>query len=258
MPLFYQPYQNSNAISPRAAVAASAQIGKGVSIGDFVSIGEGCIIGDNVTIYPNVVVYPEVKIGPGVTIHAGAIIRERCELGADVIIQNGAVVGADGFGYIPDAQQGVRAVPQVGTVALAPRVEVGANSCIDRGAFGKTQIGLATKVDNLVQIGHNVRIGQFSFVCGQVAIAGSAVLGNQVTIGGNTGVSGHLTIADKVRVAGNSGVTSSLDKSGDYGGFPAQPAAAWRRQVAALRRLPERMALLRSTKAGKNDQDSSD
>ena len=159
---------------------------------------------------------------------------------------NGAIIGADGFGYIPDPQHGVRAVPQVGTVALANRVEVGANSCIDRGAFGKTQIGLATKVDNLVQIGHNVQIGQFSFICGQAAIAGSAILGNQVTIGGNTGVSGHLTIADKVRVAGNSGVTSSLDQSGDYGGFPAQPASLWRRQVAALRRLPEKLTQFRS------------
>jgi UDP-3-O-[3-hydroxymyristoyl] glucosamine N-acyltransferase len=252
VPLFYEPYPTTGAISKSAVIHPSASIGKGVTIGDFVSIGANCVIGDFVTIHAQVVLYPDVKVGGGTTIHAGAIIRERCEIGEQVIIQNGAIIGADGFGYIPDKQDGVRAVPQVGIVSLAPRVEVGANSCIDRGAFGMTQIGLATKIDNLVQIGHNVRIGKFSFICGQAAIAGSAVLGNQVTIGGNSGVAGHLEISDNIRVAGNSGVTSSLDISGDYGGFPAQPATIWRRQVAALRRLPERLTRLRKAEPAVN------
>lgn len=258
VPLFFQAYPRTAAISPLASIHPTARIGKNVSIGDFVSIGTDCVIGDDVTIYPQCVVYPEVQIGDGATLHAGAVVRERCIIGPQVILQNGSVVGADGFGYIPDPKEGVKAVPQVGSVVLSPRVEIGANACVDRGAFGDTTIGLATKIDNLVQIGHNVRVGQFSFICGGTAIAGSVEIGNQVTIGGSSAVAGHLKIHDRIRVAGRSGVTSSLEQSGDYGGFPAVPASQWRREMAGLRRVPELISYLRRKRAAEKNSEGED
>ena len=247
VPLFYTNYERPAGISPLASVNPSATIGKDVSIDAFVSIGAGCVIGDGTTIYSHVVLYPEVTVGKNVVLHAGAIIRERCILGNDIIVQNGAVIGGDGFGYIPDAKLGVRSVPQVGQVRLADKVEIGVNTCVDRGAFGDTTLGFNTKIDNLVQIGHNVSIGQFSFVCGQTAIAGSAKIGNQVTIGGSSSVAGHLEICDSARLTGHSSFTNTVRVAGDYGGFPAQPVMKWRRQTAALRRLPSLIAELRKS-----------
>lgn len=238
VPLFYQAYPR-NGVSPRAAIHASARIGDNVTIGDFVSIGENCVIGDNATIYAHVSIYADVTIGAGTVIHSGAIIRERCEIGAGALIQPNAVIGGDGFGYIPDPQEGIRAVPQIGRVKLGNRVDIGANACVDRGAFSDTVIGQGTKIDNLVQIGHNVRIGAFTIICGGTVVAGSSEIGNQVTLGGNTAIAGHIKISDNVRIAGHSAATHSIKEKGDYGGFPAVPVSMWRRQVASLRRLPE-------------------
>ncbi len=238
VPFFFEPYPRTASISPKASVSSTAKLGENVFIGDFVSIGDGCTIGDGVTIHPNVVIYHEVRIGAGTVIHSGAIIRERIEIGAGGLIQPNAVIGADGFGYIPDPAEGIRAVPQVGMVRLGAKVDIGANACVDRGAFSDTILGQGTKLDNLVQIGHNVRVGSYTIICGGTVVAGSTEIGNQVTIGGNSAIAGHIKIHDKVRLAGHSAATSTLEK-GDYGGFPAMPVSVWRRQVASLRKLPE-------------------
>lgn len=246
VPLFFEDEDFESHLSPKADIHPSATIGKRPRIGAFVSIGAEVVLGDDVTIHPQAVIYPRARIGSRTTIHAGAVIREGVVVGSDVIIQNGAVIGADGFGYIPDPVVGVRHVPQVGIVELADRVEIGANACIDRGTLGKTSIGLATKIDNLVQMGHNVVVGSFSFVCGVTGIAGSCTIGNQVTIGGHCGIADHITICDRTRFAGLSGITRDITEPGDYGGFPAMPARIWRRQVAGMRWLPRIVKYLRN------------
>ena len=211
-------------------------------------IGAEVQIGNNVTIHPHVVIYPGTIIEDDCIIHSGAIIREYCHLKKGCVIQNGAVIGSDGFGYVPDPALGLRAVPQVGRAVLGPLVDVGANSCIDRGALGDTSISLGTKVDNLVQVGHNVSIGEHTIVCGQSGIAGSTRIGARCVLGGSTGVGDHLNIPDDCRFGGNSGVITAIDEPGDYMGHPAIPAQQWRRQGVAVKKLPGLLKDVRSLK----------
>jgi UDP-3-O-[3-hydroxymyristoyl] glucosamine N-acyltransferase len=230
VPLFYTPPKLAAGVSARAEVSPTAILGQGVSVGAFSVIGDEVVIGDGVTIHPQVVVYPGARIGARSVIHAGAVIREFSIIGADCVVQPGAVIGADGFGYVPDPKLGLRPVPQIGITQLEDRVDIGANACVDRGAFGRTKIGMGSKLDNLVQVGHNTTVGRFSIACGQTGIAGSCTIGNQVVLGGQVGVADHIKIADGVRVAAQSGVTGHLETRGDYAGFPAIPAAEWRRR----------------------------
>lgn len=239
IPLFFEELAVERSVSTKADVHPTAKIGKNVSVGAFCSIGAGVTLDDDVVIFPHVTLYPHVSIGRGSIVHSGAILREGTTIGADSVVQNGAVIGADGFGYVPDPKLGLKSIPQVGSVELADRVDVGANACIDRATFGKTFVGLSSKIDNLVQIGHNVQIGQHSIVCGTTGIAGSCIIGNQVVIGGNVGISDHITIGDRVRLGGKSGVTGDILEPGDYVGYPAIKAQLWRRQAALIRRLPE-------------------
>ncbi len=242
--LFIKATEAPPGISAKADIDPSAQIGRNVRIGAFVSIGPNCRIEDEVTILPHVVIYPNVQIGKGSLIHSGAVLREGTRLGADNIIQNGAVIGADGFGYFPsDAKDGAAAklvkIPQVGTVVLDSGVEIGANTCIDRATLGTTRIGIQSKIDNLVQVGHNTKIGAYSIACGQVGIAGSCKIGNQVILGGSVGVGDHITIADGVRVAGRGGVVDDIPEKGDYAGHPAVRVMAWKKSSYALQKLPD-------------------
>lgn len=236
--LFQPPPRSNSTISPRAEISPSAIVSSGVEIGAFAVIGDECVIEEGAILHPHVVLYPGVKVGKRAIIHSGAVIREGCEIGADCVVQNGAIIGADGFGYIP-GPEGLIAVPQIGNVVLSAKVEVGANSCVDRGAIGSTRIGLGTKIDNHVQIGHNVQIGAHSIICGQVGIAGSAKLGNQVVLGGGSGVKDHAVIADGVRLAARAGAIGDIREKGDYGGYPAVKLSLWRKQMALLNRLPE-------------------
>jgi UDP-3-O-[3-hydroxymyristoyl] glucosamine N-acyltransferase len=238
IPLFYHSPQQSTGVHRTAVVGSSTTLGTGISIGAYAVIGESCTIGRDVTIYPHVVVYDGCTIGNGCVLHAGAIVREGSILGDRTILQNGVVIGADGFGYAgtkgPHGEPVIRKVPQVGIVRIANDVEIGAHSCIDRAALGTTVIGPHTKIDNLVQVGHNTKIGGYSIICGQTAIAGSTTIGNGVTLGGSVGVRDHVSIADGVRVAARAGVIENLTVKGDYAGFPAVPVFRWRRQIKAL------------------------
>ena len=229
VPLFHKPLAIVPGVSIKAEIHSSARIGKDVSIGPFCSIGAAVEIGDNVVIYPQVTIYHGASIGAGSVIHAGAVIREYCRIGARSIIQPGAVIGADGFGYLPDPAHGLVAVPQIGTVNLEDEVELGANACVDRATLGTTRVGRGSKLDNFVQIGHNTSIGQHTIVCGHAAIAGSCQIGNQVVIGGNSGIADHTLIQDGVRIAGQAGAFGELIDKGDYAGYPALPAEKWRR-----------------------------
>lgn len=231
VPFFFDRLLVTKGIHPRAEISPSAVIGKDVCIGAFAVIGDNVEIGEGAVIHPHAVIYPHAEIGRYTTIHSGAVIRERCKIGAMVVIQNGAVIGSDGFGYIPVPGKGLVHVPHVGNVNMADGVEVGANSCIDRGALGDTVVGTGTKLDNLVQVGHNNQIGSHSVLCGLVGIAGSCKIGNEVIIGGGAGIRDHTIIVDKVRVGGQAAVITDLTEPGDYTGFPAIRAADWRRQA---------------------------
>ncbi len=239
IPNFFTRDEVTYNISPKADIHQSAEIHKESSIGAYVSIGKEVKIAKGAVIHPNVTIYPRVEIGEDTEIHSGAVIREDVKIGKNCIIQNGAIIGADGFGYVPDPIKGLAGVPQIGIVELADFTEVGANSCIDRATLGSTSIGHGTKIDNLVQIGHNCQVGKFTIICGQSAIAGSVKIGNQVVIGGSVGIADHVEIADGCRFGGLSGLAGKFTEKGDYWGNPAVKASEHRRIVASIKKLPE-------------------
>ncbi|MCL4157569.1 UNVERIFIED_CONTAM: hypothetical protein GTU68_042966 [Idotea baltica] len=232
-------WERKSGISEKASVHPSVSIGERVTICEFASVAEDCVIEDDVCIYPGAVIYPGCTLGSGTIIHAGAVIREETKLGAEVIIQSGAVIGGDGFGYYP-GPEGLEPVPQVGNVVLADRVDIGSNACVDRATFGSTRIGSRTKIDNLVQVGHNTKIGMNSIVCGLSGISGSCKIGNGVTLAGGVGVADQVSIEDGAVFAARSGLgTVKHYATGVYSGFPAMSASRWRRREVLISRLPE-------------------
>ncbi len=237
IPEFYSPYPRQHGVHKSATVHPSATIADGVTIGPGCVVGELCSLATNVTLEANVVLYPGVSIGSNTHIHSGTSVREGCSVGAHCIIHNNVVIGADGFGYLTDPKTGISKVPQVGIVQIGDHVEIGACSSIDRGTVGATSIASYVKIDNQVQIGHNVKIESHAIICAQVGIAGSCHIERGVVLGGGAGVADHVTIAAGSRVGGHAGVISSIDHPGDYMGFPAVKATEFRRQQATLRRL---------------------
>lgn len=222
-----------------AVVAADASIDPSASVSAFAVIGSGVRIGARTQIHPHVVIGEGTTVGADCLIHAHCSIRERCVLGDRVILQNGAVIGADGFGFATRPDGTHEKIPQVGPVVIEDDVEIGANSTIDRPAVGETRIKSGTKIDNLVQIAHGVVVGRNTFLAAQVGIAGSTIVGDSVMMGGQVGVSGHLEIGDRVMLAAKTGVTGSIDEGAYMSGYPMQETEGWRRSQAAVRRLPE-------------------
>lgn len=235
-------------ISPGAFVAESAklnsaevQIGPNAVLEDDVVIGEGTVIGAGCMIGVG------VTIGRNCRLHAGSIVREGCRLGDRVILQPGCVVGSDGYGF--DLKEGRHEkVPQVGIVEIESDVEIGANTCIDRARFGRTVIGEGTKIDNLVQIAHNVSIGKHCLIVAQSGIAGSTTLGDYVTIAARGGVAGHLEVADRTVLAARGGIFKSIKEPGIYMGNPARPMAVEQKKQAGLARLPKMRKELQALK----------
>ncbi len=223
-------------ISPQASVAPTAKLGRNARIGPFVVVGERVTIGDDVTIYPNVTIEPGSEIGDGTVIYANASIYHGSRIGRRCVIQSGAVIGSDGYGF---ATHGGRhhKIPQIGIVRLEDDVEIGAGTTIDRAALGETVIGEGTKIDNLVQIGHNVRVGKHCLLVSQVGIAGSTVLGDYVVVAGQSGFSGHLTIGSRVQVAAKSAVLADVADGEKVMGTPAVPFREFARREATLRKL---------------------
>jgi UDP-3-O-[3-hydroxymyristoyl] glucosamine N-acyltransferase len=225
-------------IHPTAVVGAHTTLGKNVALGPHVVIDEFCTLGDDVVVYANSYIGAHTSIGPGTLIYPNVTIRERTTIGARCIFQPGAVIGADGFGYTPVGGRHHK-IPQVGVVVIGDDVEIGANSADDRATCGETIIGNGTKIDNLVQIGHNVRIGEHTTFSGASAVAGSAAIGSHVTVAGQVGVSDHVTIGDRVMIGAKSGVTKTIAPGSIVSGYPARDHQKEKRIQATIRHLPE-------------------
>ena len=225
-------------ISDFAHVMPDVKIGKDVTIYPFAFIGSRAEIGDRVTIYPGVYVGEDCIIGNGVTIYPNAVLMSHTVVGMDSIIHAGAVLGADGFGFTR-TPAGIAKIPQTGSVEIGSDVEIGANTTVDRAVLAKTVIGNGTKVDNLVQVAHNVEVGKNTFLVSQVGIAGSAKIGNNCTIAGQVGISGHLTVGDNVTIGPQSGIIKDIPSNITVGGSPAVPQGIFMRTVALMPKYPE-------------------
>jgi len=225
-------------VHPRAEVHSSARLGKGVSVQAFCVVCEGAEVGDGTVLYPGVYVGRDARIGPGSTVHAGAAIRQGCIVGSRVVIHCNAVVGSDGFGF---AKEGARyhKIPQTGIVRIGDDVEIGACVTIDRATLGETVIGRGTKIDNLVQIAHNVRIGEDSVIAAQTGIAGSSAIGSRVMFGGQVGIGDHVNIGDDTLLGAKSGVGADIAGGGAFSGIPAIPHREWLRAQNLYKKLPE-------------------
>ncbi len=236
--LFSQkPYQPKG-IDPNTWISPTAQLGQEITIFPFVSIGERCRIGDRVILYPGVFVGEDSSIGEESVLYPNVSIYPRTVIGKRVILHSGVVVGADGFGYVKEGKKNVK-IPQMGKVEIEDDVEIGANTTIDRATLGKTIIRSGVKIDNLVQVAHNVVVGEDSIIVAQVGIAGSTKIGSNVTLGGQVGVADHVEIGDNVMVGAQSGVPSDLAANQAYVGSPVLPHREWLRVANVSPKLPE-------------------
>ena len=240
-------------IHPTAVVGKDVAMGSDVAIGPYVVIGDGARIGDGVVIHPHVVVYTGATIGPGSELHSFCVIREHVRLGGGVIVQNGAVIGADGFGFAPQADRRLYKIPQAGTVVLADDVEIQANACVDRATIGATTIGRGTKVDNLAQIGHGCHVGEDTLVCGQVGLAGSTSVGSRTILAGQVGVGGHCEIGDDIQIAAQSGLAWDVREPGAYGGTPLMDMRTFRQWIILQPKIPALLKRVKSLEAKLSD-----
>ncbi len=235
------------AIHTSAVIDSSAIVSSSAIIMAGCIIGAECVIGENTLVYPNVVLYDGVKIGNDTVLHAGVICGSQTEIGDRCIIQPGAVIGADGFGYLENSDGSFEKIPHIGRVVIENDVEIGANTTIDRSVAGVTRIGCGVKIDNLVQIAHNVHIGENTAIAAQTGVSGSALIGRRVRLAGQVGVVGHISLHDDVVVLAQSGVPKSINEAGMYLGSPIQAHGSALRLNAVLRNLPETMHELLST-----------
>lgn len=237
--IFYRPPAWPAGIHPTAVVHPAATIGKNARIGAYAVLAENVVIGDDATILPHVVIYPGVRIGHRFFAHAHAVVRENCRLGNDVVLQNGVVVGSDGFGFAKDEHGRWHKIPQSGPAVLGDRVEVQANACIDRASVGQTRIGDGVKVDNLVQVGHGSSVDENTLLCAQVGLAGSTHVGKNVILAGQVGVAGHCRIGDNVIAIAQAGLHGDIPAGSMLAGSPAFDHKQWLRATALFSRLPE-------------------
>jgi UDP-3-O-[3-hydroxymyristoyl] glucosamine N-acyltransferase len=236
--IFYVPIQPEIGIHPTAVIAEHVEIGRRVSIGAYAVIGKGCKIGDDVALYPHVVLYPNVSVGERSTLHSFVLVREDCRIGKNVILQNGAIIGSDGLGFVPAKDGTFYKIYQTGRVLIEDDVEVGSNTTIDRAAVGDTIIRKGAKLDNLVQIGHGAQVGEHSILAAQVGLAGSTRLGRGVWVGGQAGFAGHLEVGDKAIITAQSGTSHDIPQGAMVSGSPAFENAAWLRSTIAFTKLP--------------------
>jgi len=237
--LFYQPPTYSPGIHPTAVINPSAEIGEGAHIGAYVVVGPQVKLGPHATLLPHVVLYPGVQAGSHLFAHAHAVVRENCTLGDHVTLENGAIVGADGFGFAKNEEGHWEKIPQSGPVRLGSRVDVQANATIDRATVGSTEIGDGTKVDNLVQVGHGSKVGENTLLCSQTGLAGSSFVGNNVILAGQVGVAGHCTVGDGVILTAQAGISHDIPPGKVISGSPGFDNRIWLRAVTIFQRLPE-------------------
>jgi UDP-3-O-[3-hydroxymyristoyl] glucosamine N-acyltransferase len=231
-------------VDPTARIAATARLGSACRIGPNVVVGERVILGDRCVVHPGVYIGDDTTLGDDCVVYPNAVVRERISIGHRVIINAGAVIGTDGFGYRWDGTKHAK-VPQIGTVVIEDDVEIGSCACIDRAKFAETRIGRGTKIDNLVQVGHNVRVGPHCIIVGQAGIAGSVTLGAGVVLGGQSAVRDHITMGDGAMLAACSGVMEDVPPKQIVSGLPAIPHRQSMREQAAFRRLPDLMVQVR-------------
>ncbi|MGA3325263.1 MAG: UDP-3-O-(3-hydroxymyristoyl)glucosamine N-acyltransferase [Terriglobia bacterium] len=246
--IFYPPQRPTVGIHPTAVIAPDAKLGRNPSIGPYVVIEAGAELGDDCVLKSFVMVYTGVKIGDRFFAHSHAVVRENVRIGNDVILQNGVVIGGDGFGFVPCPDGTFYKIVQAGIVIIEDGVEIQSNSCIDRAAVGETRLRRGVKVDNLVQVAHGCDIGENSLLCSQVGIAGSARLGRNVILTGQVGVAGHLTIGDHVIATPQTGVPNDVRPHTTISGSPAVDHQVWLKASAAYRRLPEMYEAYRKMK----------
>jgi len=237
--LFYDPLEAPQGVHSSAIISPNVIIGANARIGPFAVIGEGCVLGRDVVVYAHAVVYPHAHVGDGAVLHAHAVVREHCRIGARVILQNGVVIGSDGFGFAPKEDGSYYKIVQTGRVIVEDDVEVGANTTIDRAAVGDTIIRRGAKLDNLVQIGHGAQVGENSVLAAQVGLAGSTRLGRNVRVGGQAGFAGHLEVGDNAVITAQSGTSHDVQPGAVVSGSPAMDNAAWLRSVVALPKLSD-------------------
>jgi len=238
--VYNQIRNNKVGVEQPSYISNSAKVGKGCYIGAFTYLGDNVQIGENVKIYQNVVIGDNTTVGDNTTIFAGVKIYSNTRIGKECTIHAGAVLGSDGFGFTPNSENSYRKVPQIGNVVIEDYVEIGANTVIDRATLGSTIIRKGAKLDNLIQIAHNVEIGENTVIAGQVAVAGSTKVGKNCMIGGQAGIIGHLKIADGVKIAGQSGVGNDIHVENEVvQGSPAFPIGDYRRSYVLFRSLPK-------------------
>ena len=237
--VFYREPVYAPGIHSTAVVHPTARIGKDAHIGPYAVVGEYAVIGDYATLLPHVVIYPYVTIGDHFYAHAHSIVREHCRLGNHVVLQNGAIVGSDGFGFAKDDAGVWHKIVQSGPAVLEDSVEVQANSCIDRASVGETRIGTGVKVDNLVQVGHGSKVDANTLLCAQVGLAGSSEIGKNVILAGQAGVAGHCKLGDGVVMTAQSGVSHDVPAGKVISGSPAFDNRQWLKATAIFNRLPD-------------------
>lgn len=236
--LFHARPYHASGISEKASIGANVVVGADPSIHPYAVVDDGARIGDRVTLYPGVYVGRGTIIGDDSILYANASIGEKVIIGKRVIIQAGAAIGGDGFGFVTDGGRHHK-IPQVGGVIIEDDVEIGANSCVDRATLGNTVVRKGTKIDNLVQVAHNVSIGEHCILAGHVGIAGSTTLGNYVVMGGRAAAGDHVVIGDGVMVGGGAGITRDVEAGQVIAGHPAMPLRDWLKAQAVVQKLPE-------------------
>lgn len=253
--LFHPPERRPAGISPAASIHPGARLGKDVTVAPFAVVEEGAVVGDRTVLSQGVVVGEGAVVGEDCLLYPHVVLYHGVRVGSRVILHAGCVIGSDGFGFAP-SREGYRKIPQVGTVEIADDVEIGANSAVDRATLGVTRIGKGTKLDNLVQVGHNVAIGADTVIAAQAGIAGSCRIGNRVMVGGQAGLAGHLEVEDGIRLGAKCGVAGTL-RAADapvWSGIPAMPHPTWLRMAMLLPKLPELFRRVKRLEGAKNSK----
>ncbi|HTR47179.1 MAG TPA: UDP-3-O-(3-hydroxymyristoyl)glucosamine N-acyltransferase, partial [Verrucomicrobiae bacterium] len=243
--LFHPEPRYAPGVHPTAVIATSAEIGAGAHIGPYCYIADDVKIGARAVLHSFVTIYRGARIGDDFFAHSHACVREDCRIGSRVLLQNGVVVGSDGFGFAPTSSGRWHKIRQAGIAVIGDDVEIQAHAAIDRATVGETHIGRGSKIDNLVQVGHACRVGEDALLCGQVGLAGSTTIGNRCILAGQVGTAGHLTVGDGATISSQSGVPSDVPAGAVYSGYPAMDNLAWRKSVAVFNRLPELQKELR-------------
>lgn len=237
--IYNQYRMNKTGVAPSASVSESAKIGNNVYIGALAVIGDNVVVGDNVKIHPNVTINDNAKIGDNSILYSGVVVYHDCVIGKHCIIQGGSIIGGDGFGFQPNTENNYVKVPHIGNVVIEDHVEIGANTTVDRATMGSTIIRRGVKLDNLIQVAHNVEIGENTVIASQTGIAGSTKIGRDCLIGGQVGIIGHLTIGNRVKIAAQSGIGNNLADDEIVQGSPAFAIGDYKRSYVMFRNLPD-------------------